>query len=156
LAKIFRKSTRTLLKIITGKWCDKLYIADASNPEIKTLFLDVENEPICAKIVSNESEQDELESRRLWSDLTKFLKRRDYNLASVAKTKIEESQRQLARSRAESGISWHPKFFSYHTDGFWHFADHNFINENYAQLTERLNEFMCRRDIDFKSLSSNI
>lgn len=150
--KIFRKSTRTLLKVITGKWCDKLYIADASSPELKTLFLDVESEPICSKIVSKESEQDELESRHLWSDLTKHLKQRDYNSASIAKSKVEESQRQLARIRAESGISWHPKFFTYNSDGFWQFADHNFLNESSLKLTERLNEFISRRDIDFKSL----
>lgn len=150
-AKIFRKSSRTLLKIITGKWCDKLYIANPSNPDKKELFLDVENEPICSKIVPNESEQDSLESRNLWKELTKALKRRDYNTASAAKTKIEDAQRQLARLRTESGIRWNPKFFTYNSDGFWHFVDKNFITESTYKLTEHLDEAMSRRDFNFKA-----
>ena len=148
--KIFRKSTRTLLKIITGKWCDKLYIADPSDPEKKELFLDVENEPICQKIVSNEKDQDHLESRKLWAELTKYLKRRDYNSASTAKTNVENAQRQLARLRTESGISWHPKFFTYQNDGFWHFVDKNFITESTEKLTDHLHDVMSRRDFNFK------
>jgi hypothetical protein len=142
-----------LLKIITGKWCDKLYIADPSNPEKKELFLDVENEPICPKIVTKEQDQDNLESRKLWVDLTKSLKCRDYNSASEAKAKVENAQRQLARLRTESGISWHPKFFSYHSDGFWHFVDQNFINETTEKLTNFLNDVMSRRDFNFKSIN---
>lgn len=148
--KIFRKSTKKLLKTITGKWCDKLYISDASNTDEKQLFLDVIAEPICPKIVASEKFQDSLESRRLWSELTRFIKRRDYNSASVAKEKVEESQRHLTRLRTEAGISWHPKFFSYHTDGFWHYVDHNFISESSSTLEQHLEEVMARKDFDFK------
>lgn len=139
-----------MLKIITGKWCDKLYIADPSNPEKKDLFVDVENEPICPKIVADEKDQDSLESRKLWTELTKSLKRRDYNSASAAKANVENAQRHLARLRTESGISWHPKFFTYHTDGFWHFVDKNFIIESAGNLTDHLNDVMSRRDFNFK------
>lgn len=149
-AKILRKSTRTLIKIITGKWCDKLYIANPSDPEKKELFLDVENEPICSKIIPDEINQDSLESRILWKDLTKALKRRDYNLASAAKIKIEDGQRQLARLRTESGIRWSPKFFTYKSDGFWHFFDKDFATETVSKLNEYLDEAMSRRDFDFK------
>ena len=148
--KISQKSSKKLLKIITGKWCDKIYIADASNPDKKELFLDVMNEPICPKVVASEKEQDSLESRKLWSDLTKYIKRRDYNSASVAKSKVEDAQRHLTRLRTEAGISWHPKFFSYHSDGFWHFFDHNFIAESSDKLVQHLHDAMFRKDFDFK------
>lgn len=148
--KILRKSTKKLLKTISGKWCDKLYITDSSNTEEKQLFLDVMAEPICPKIVSNEKDQDSLESRKLWSELTRYIKRRDYNSASIAKERVEEYQRRLTRLRTEAGISWHPKFFSYHTDGFWHFVDHNFISESSTILKQHLEEVMFRKDFDFK------
>lgn len=139
-----------MLKTITGKWCDKLYIADSSSPNEKELFLDVMNEPISPKIVANEKEQDSLESRKLWSELTKSIKRRDYNAASVAKSKVEDTQRHLTRLRTEAGVSWHPKFFSYHNDGFWHFSDHNFISESSEKLVKHLQDSMSRKDFDFK------
>ena len=110
----------------------------------------MENEPICSKIVPDESDQDNLESRKLWTNLTKFLKLRDYNAASLAKAKVEETQRQLAKLRIESGISWHPKFFKYHSDGFWHFIDHKFVTESKEVLTDHLLEVMLRRDFNFK------
>ena len=112
--------------------------------------MDVVNETICPKIVASEKDQDNLESRKLWSELTKFIKRRDYNSASVAKSKVEDSQRHLTRLRTEAGISWHPKFFSYHNDGFWHFVDHNFISESSEKLTLHLQDVMSRKDFDFK------
>lgn len=139
-----------MLKTITGKWCDKLYIADSLSPNEQELFLDVMNEPICPKIVANEKNQDSLESRKLWSELTKSIKRRDYGAASIAKSKVEDSQRHLTRLRTEANISWHPKFFSYHTDGFWHFFDHNFVSESSENLVKHLQDSMSRKDFDFK------
>lgn len=143
-----------MLKIITGKWCDKLYLSDPSNLELKELFLDVGTEPICKKVVAKKRDQDAFESRKLWSELTKFLKKRDYNSASAAKSKVEDAQRQLARLRTESGIIWHPKFFNYYSDGFWYFIDKNYLSESPSQLTLHLNEVFSRRDFDFKSQKS--
>ena len=108
------------------------------------------NEPICPKIVANEKDQDSLESRKLWSQLTKSIKRRDYNAASIAKSKVEDAQRHLTRLRTEAGISWHPKFFSYHNDGFWYFVDHKFISESPEELDKHLQDSMSRKDFDFK------
>lgn len=107
-------------------------------------------EPICAKIVADVDIQDELESRRLWHDLIKYLKERDYSKASAAKSGVEEAQRQIARIRAESGISWHPKFFVYKTDGFWHFCDQHILEESHDLIKSHLDELMTRRDFDFK------
>ena len=143
-----------MLKVITGKWCDKLYIADPSNLEGKVIFLDVITEPICKKVVAKRRDQDAIESRKLWFELTKCLKKRDYNSASVAKSKVKDAQRQLARLRTESGIIWHPKFFNYNSDGFWYFIDKNFLSESSSQLTSHLDEVFSRRDFDFKNQKS--
>lgn len=137
--------------MITGKWCDKLYISDSASSSDKQLFLDVENEAICPKIVAPESEQDELESRRLWRGLTQALKERDYDKALEEKHKVEDSQRGLAKLRTEAGISWHPKFFYYRPDGFWNFTDHHVLDEPKEVLVKHLEAVMSRRDFDFKS-----
>lgn len=151
VVKIKQKSTKKVLKTITGKWCDKLYISEGASTTSKELFLDVETEPICSKTVSPESDQDELESRRLWHGLTKALKERDYNKASAEKNKVEDSQRRLAKLRTESGISWHPKFFNYETCGFWNFSDRHVLTESKETLVAHLEAIMKRRDFDFKT-----
>ena len=150
MAKIKKKSTRKTVKVITGKWCDKLYIADSASSSEKELFLDVESEAMCPKIVAPENDQDELESRRLWKGLTKALKERDYDKALEEKHKVEDSQRRLAKLRTESGISWHPKFFNYQRDGFWNFADRHVLDEPKEALVKHLEAVMNRRDFDFK------
>jgi hypothetical protein len=59
-----------------------------------------------------EAEQEENESRRLWSKVTAAIKRNDQDAATDEKNKVEEKQRDLARQRDESGEKWSPKYFA--------------------------------------------
>lgn len=137
-----------MLRTITGKWTDKLYISEGSGS--KELFLDVNAEPICAKIVQPEQVQDECESRRLWAPVAQCIRTRNYDQAQEEKTKVEESQRRLARLRSEGVISWHPKFFTLEDSGFWNFVDHHMLDEPAERLRAHLQAILDRRDYNFK------
>lgn len=56
-------------------------------------------------------EQEERESQRLWHDVTEAVKRRDQDVATDAKAKIEEMQREEAAKRNSDGVEWHPRLF---------------------------------------------
>lgn len=56
-------------------------------------------------------EQDERESQRLWHDVTEAVKRRDQEVATEAKAKIEDRQREETAKRNSEGIDWHPQLF---------------------------------------------
>ena len=87
-----------------------MYIQDSKKGD-KTLFLDTATEPVRAKIVTCESEQDEYESRKLWANVTKAMLSRNLDLATEEKDSIENNQRHLAKLRDDDGIAWRPKFF---------------------------------------------
>lgn len=84
----------------------------------KDILFDVKTSTICPKIVAPEDEQDEYESRRLWSKLTAAIKNRDMDTATAEKTLIEDNQRQKARVRDERGIEWQPHFFNENNDDY--------------------------------------
>lgn len=56
-------------------------------------------------------EQDERESQKLWRDVTEAVKRRDQDVATDAKAKIEDMQRDEAAKRNSEGVDWHPQLF---------------------------------------------
>lgn len=56
-------------------------------------------------------EQDERESQRLWHDVCEAVKQRDQDVATDAKAKIEERQREETAKRNNDGIDWHPQLF---------------------------------------------
>ena len=85
------------------------------------MLLDVKALQLCAKIVPPIEIQDEMESQRLWSQVTAALKRRDYDSASIEKAKIENDMRQLAILRDTEDLEWQPKYFRHTHDDEWHF-----------------------------------
>jgi hypothetical protein len=56
-------------------------------------------------------EQDERESQKLWHPVVSALKRRDQDIATDEKFKIETRQRDEARLREADGVEWQPRFF---------------------------------------------
>jgi hypothetical protein len=126
-----------------------MFISDSCSKD-PTLFLDVNAEPICPKIVEPEEEQDDFESRKLWCHVAQAIKERDYGKAQEAKSAVEETQRRLARLRSEDGISWHPKYFSPQPDGFWSFVDQHMLDESTETLKAHLEALIKRHDFDFR------
>ncbi|KAL1931793.1 hypothetical protein VTP01DRAFT_9937 [Rhizomucor pusillus] len=115
--KIRKESTQEVLAEISGQWSNELYIKRCKTSS-KDILFDVKTSTICPKIVAPEDEQDEYESRRLWSKLTAAIKNRDMDTATAEKTLIEDNQRQKARVRDERGIEWHPHFFNENNDDY--------------------------------------
>src|SRR4051812_45625051 len=56
-------------------------------------------------------EQDERESQKLWWEVTQAVKRKDQDVATDAKAKIEDRQREEAAKRMSEGVDWHPQLF---------------------------------------------
>jgi len=73
---------------------------------------------VVPKIVAPESEQEENESRRLWSKLTEAIANKDMEAATTAKAEVEDTQRDLAREREAKGITHQQRFFELR-DGLW-------------------------------------
>lgn len=63
------------------------------------------------KIIAPISEQNELESHRVWAEITQALERGDWTTASSKKAVIEDSQRILRQERIEKKFTWVPKYF---------------------------------------------
>ncbi|CAH7688287.1 hypothetical protein PPACK8108_LOCUS23230 [Phakopsora pachyrhizi] len=94
---------------IFGKWNE---VMELRRTKGKTeLMFDASKAQVTQKTVLPESEQDWNESRRLWSRVTRAIKKKDLDLATEAKTAIEDFQRDRAREREEKGERWEPVFF---------------------------------------------
>lgn len=63
--------------------------------------------------VAEEQQQDEKESRRLWSGLTVAIKESNQDKATDEKSKIEENERALRKEREANNVQWETRFFDY-------------------------------------------
>jgi len=73
---------------------------------------------VSPKWVPAEDEQEPNESRRLWSALTEAIQLKDMERATIAKTSVEDAQREQRRKREESGEEHVPRFFEM-VNGRW-------------------------------------
>ena len=83
---------------------------DSSSGNHDELF-DAHKATIVQKEVIPEEQQEENESRRLWSKVTQAIKEKNLDKATESKSAIEEKQRALAKEREENAEKWEPKFF---------------------------------------------
>jgi hypothetical protein len=95
---------------ITGKWNGVMNIKDLSTGK-KSVFLDVKKTSPLEPHVRPLEEQGEFESRKLWKHVTDALGKRNHEIATDEKFKIEDSQRVAAKKRAEENVEFHPKLF---------------------------------------------
>lgn len=95
---------------ITGKWNEVMTIKDLKSKTSSTFFDCEKANPIKPK-VRDLSEQGEFESRKLWLKVTDALAKRDHNIATDEKFKVEEEQREAAKKRLEDGVEFQPKLF---------------------------------------------
>ena len=95
---------------LSGKWSEELYLQQSTSRDKDVLFNAVESKPL-KKIVAPESEQEEFESRRLWTKVTDAIITRDQEAATIEKSKVEDHQRMLRANREEDGTTFVPRFF---------------------------------------------
>ena len=89
-----------------------MYIKDLSDPKNKkTVFFDTHKNKTFKPKVRPIEEQGQYESRRLWKKVTDALAKRDHEVATEEKFKIEDYQRELAKKRLEDDVEFHPKLF---------------------------------------------
>ncbi|WFD08249.1 hypothetical protein MVES1_003621 [Malassezia vespertilionis] len=65
----------------------------------------------CERKVRPLEQQDELESRRIWSGVTKAILEKEYSRATNVKIDLEQQQRDQAKARAEAGTNFVPRYF---------------------------------------------
>jgi hypothetical protein len=75
------------------------------------MFFNAQEAKPSPPIVRPLEEQDERESQRLWARTARAVKKRNHELATEEKTKIEDRQREEAAKRAADGVEWHPRLF---------------------------------------------
>ncbi|PWN37785.1 Oxysterol-binding protein [Meira miltonrushii] len=107
---------------ISGKWNESMEYKDTKSGETETLF-DAKGAKTVQKIVRPEEEQEEFESRRLWSKVTEGIKEKNLDKATDSKSAIEEAQRQRGREREEKGETWQPKYFVAKGEKFYPIVD---------------------------------
>ncbi|CAO1635689.1 unnamed protein product [Parajaminaea phylloscopi] len=102
---------------ISGKWSDEMDYKNTKTGSTTELF-NARKATFATKSIRPESEQEEFESRRLWSKVTEGIKEKNLDKATEAKSAIEEAQRSRVREREEKGEVWKPRFFVQHGDKF--------------------------------------
>jgi oxysterol-binding protein-related protein 8 len=91
------------------------------------VLFDVESAKVHPKMVAPEAQQEEFESRRLWTKLTAALQKRDMDLATAEKTQVEDRQRQI-RTEKEKVKHVHPtQFFDCSKDDLWLFKHERYL-----------------------------
>lgn len=106
------KNTNTgeTLYSITGKWNEVMDIKNLATGKKEVLF-DTATTKIFEPKTRPIEEQLEYESRRLWAPTINALGKRDHELATNEKAKVEGEQRIKAKKRLEDGVEFHPKLF---------------------------------------------
>ncbi|KAK4240842.1 Oxysterol-binding protein-like protein OBPalpha [Achaetomium macrosporum] len=102
--------TGEILYELSGLWSEEMFIKDVKTGRKEMFFNASEakpSSPICRPL----EEQDERESQRLWAKTARAVKKRNHELATEEKTKIEDRQREEAAKRANDGVEWHPRLF---------------------------------------------
>lgn len=94
---------------IEGQWNGAMNIKfEKSSPE---LFLNPVVMPTYSKKLRPLSEQNEFESRRLWREVTYHLRTKQIDLATSAKQRIEQKQRDELKERKDKALKWQTRHF---------------------------------------------
>ncbi|KAL1953954.1 hypothetical protein VTO42DRAFT_2000 [Malbranchea cinnamomea] len=93
-----------------GQWSDTFILRDArTKKEVeKYTVKTVKTTPLTLAALE---EQDVYESRRAWKDVAQAIERGDMEATSIAKSKIENAQREMRRKEKEQGREWERRFF---------------------------------------------
>jgi hypothetical protein len=103
---------------IDGEWNGIMY-AKYSDTKISDIFFDTKTTPVIKKIVRPIAEQGDFESRRLWKDVTYYLKSKQLDKATESKSLLEQRQREGAKERAEKSVKWQTKYFAESGEQKW-------------------------------------
>ncbi len=74
-------------------------------------MISTQSTPTIKKQVRCVQEQNEFESRRLWQEVTYYLRNKKIDQATMAKQRLEQMQRDDAKFRKETNQKWKTKYF---------------------------------------------
>lgn len=104
---------------VTGRWSHVMEFKSAKTAAKRVLFDAVKDgQNISPKWVPPEEEQESNESRKLWRDLTAAIANKDMEAATVAKSAVEDAQRERRKRLEENGQKHEPRFFTFR-NGRW-------------------------------------
>jgi len=104
---------------VSGRWSHVMEFRDVRTSQKRVLFDALKDgQNTFPKWVPPEDEQEPNESRRLWTHLTEAILLKDMEQATIAKTSVEDAQRDLRKRRDESGEVYTPRFFEV-VNGRW-------------------------------------
>jgi len=104
---------------ISGKWSTVMDLKNTKTGKRRVLFDAIKDGGNVAPMwVADESEQEENESRRLWSKLTAAINHKDMDAATEAKSAVEDAQRDSRKKMEETGQQHIPRFFQL-VNGRW-------------------------------------
>ncbi|XP_063366968.1 oxysterol-binding protein-related protein 9 [Cydia amplana] len=97
---------------VDGRWTD--------SGRTEVLF-EVSNMKPRRKRVASVSRQQPHESRRIWRHVTAALRAQDCEQATLAKSRVEQAQRDQAKQRAANGDKWNTQLFSPVGEDAWEY-----------------------------------
>ncbi|BGP51280.1 hypothetical protein JCM10450v2_007209 [Rhodotorula kratochvilovae] len=110
-ARIKQVPKERVVGTLEGNWRGEIKWKKAGETTSTTL-VDLLPLSLVPKSVAPLSEQDELETRRVWAPVVDALHKKEYAVASKEKQRIEQAQRDKAEERKRNGESYVPKFFA--------------------------------------------
>ncbi|KAF8971588.1 hypothetical protein BDZ97DRAFT_1787220 [Flammula alnicola] len=104
---------------VSGRWSHVMDFRNNKSGKKRILFDAVKDgQNVSPKWVPPTEEQEPNESRRLWADLTEAILLKDMEAATIAKTSVEDAQREERKKREENGEVHVPRFFE-KVNGRW-------------------------------------
>ncbi|KKK12321.1 hypothetical protein P175DRAFT_0435420 [Aspergillus ochraceoroseus IBT 24754] len=98
------------LYTVEGQWSDTFVIKNArTKHDVETVA--VRNLATTPLSLAPTEEQDLYESRRAWRDVATNIEKGNMDAVSVAKSKIENAQRELRKVEKSEGREWERRFF---------------------------------------------
>ncbi|KAJ5808291.1 hypothetical protein N7474_009560 [Penicillium riverlandense] len=115
-ASLFKESEgeKKPLYTVDGQWSDSFTIKDARTKDVIDKF-SIKESTTTPLTVAPLEVQDLYESRRAWSDVAAGIQKGDMDAVSIAKSRIENGQRELRRIEKSEGREWERRFFT-HTE----------------------------------------
>ncbi|XP_024033841.1 oxysterol-binding protein-related protein 4B isoform X2 [Citrus clementina] len=111
--KIYNSSSSKILYEIDGHWDRTVSLKDVNNGKSTIIYNAKEVlTGLKAPIVKDLEEMWPSESAAVWSEVSQYIMRQDWEKASEAKKAVEEKQRKLLRERESAGETWVPKHFT--------------------------------------------
>lgn len=128
-------TTQEALYTISGKWNEVMDIKDLKTG-VKTVLYDTSTSVLKKGKVRPLNEQWEYESRKLWKATIEGLSKRNHEIATTEKSKVEDEQRAKAKARLELGKEFTPKLFRHVTEEETDLKDLEFVVNQELNLAD--------------------